>query len=300
MQKVLIAGGTGLIGSNLIEKLKQKKYEIVLLTTQQSKANNTDIFYWQPYNNILPKEALSNVSVCINLCGAGIFEQDFTEKRKQELYDSRIISAKVLFNSFKQNSIALKSYIGASAIGYYENITTEILTEESEQGNWFLSQLVADWEIAHESFNPISSNVALIRIGIVLSEKGGFLKQLAMPIKYFVGAIPGSGKQITSWIHIDDLTNFMVYAIENNLNGIYNGVANTPETLKTLTQLTAKTLKRPLWLPNIPAFMLKIIFGKRAPLLLSSQLVSNAKMLNTGFKFEFEKAQVAINNLLQK
>lgn len=299
MEKVLIAGGTGLIGSNLIEKLKQKKYDIVLLSTQQSKANNTDIYYWQPYTNLIPKEALTNVTICINLCGAGIFDEDFTEKRKQELYDSRIISAKVLHQAFKQNRVVLKSYLGASAIGYYDNISNEILTEESKQGNWFLSQLVADWENAHQSFKDLCKNLIVVRIGIVLSEKGGFLKQLATPINYFVGAIPGRGMQTTSWIHIDDLANFMIYAIESNLNGTFNGVANVPETLKALTHITAKALNRPLWLPNIPVFMLKIIFGKRAPLLLSSQNVSNTKTLNTGFKFNYTNANEAINQLLK-
>ncbi len=300
MNRILIAGGTGLVGSNLIIKLKQKNYEVNILTTQVELANNFDIFWWQPSKGKIPTEALKNVSICINLCGASIFDKEFTENRKKELHDSRTIPAEVLLNSFKQNDIKLMHYIGASAIGIYPNISDQILTETSSNCNWFISKLVEDWEKAHQLFNAISQNVSILRIGIVLSNKAGFLKKLIQPIQLFLGAVPGSGKQIISWIHIDDLCDMFIWQIEQKLNGTFNAVNSNYEDISTISHEIAKYLKKPIFLPNIPVFILKIIFGQRHKLLLSSQKISNAKIVSTGFNFKFDNLLFALLFLLSK
>lgn len=301
MLKILVAGGTGLIGSNLITKLKQKNYNVVLLSTQKNKADNQSVFYWQPYKNQLPEEALIGVDICINLCGAGIFDKAFTIDRKKELIDSRIISTNVLFNGFKKQNAQLKHYIGGTATGIYPNICSEKLTENSTKGEGFISDLVANWESTSLQFESIAEHVSLIRTGIVLSNNGGFLKQLATPIKLFVGAVPADGNQVISWIHIDDWSHLLIHLIENKLGGVYNACASNPSSIKNLTKEIAQTLHRPLFLPNIPIFALELLFGtERSKLLLTSQYVSNEKIKMTGFQFEYESSLKAIQNLLKK
>ncbi|MDI1233620.1 MAG: TIGR01777 family oxidoreductase [bacterium] len=300
MLKILIAGGTGLIGSNLITKLKQKNYKIVLLSTQKSKTDNESVFYWQPYKNELPEAALEGIDICINLCGAGIFDKAFSAERKKELIDSRIISTQVLLNAFKLKNQSLLHYFGGSATGIYPNICSSILTEDSTKGDGFISDLVLQWEAASHQFSTIAKHVSIIRTGIILSEKGGFLKQLMTPVKLFAGAVPGNGKQMISWIHIDDWSNLLIHLLEHNLNGTFNATASNPATIQSLTESIAKVLHRPLILPNIPVFALKLLFGERYELLLTSQLVSNEKIKSTGFKFEYEFSTLAIQNLLSK
>lgn len=298
MLKILVAGGTGLIGSNLITKLKQKNFNVILLSTQKNKADNVSVFYWQPYQNELPMQALEGVDVCINLCGAAIFDKAFTIERKKELFDSRIISTNVLFEGFKKRNTPLLHYIAGTASGIYPNICSEKLTEDSTKGEGFISDLVDQWELAAHQFDAIAKHVSIIRTGIVFSRHGGFLKQLAMPVKLFVGAVPGNGKQMISWIHIDDWSNLLLHILENQLDGVYNAAASNPTQLQTLTKEIAKVLHRPLLLPNIPIAALKLLFGERHQLLLTSQILSSEKIKNTGFNFQFESSYLAIQNLL--
>jgi uncharacterized protein (TIGR01777 family) len=300
MLKILVAGGTGLIGSNLITKLKQKNYKVVLLSTQKNKADNRSVFYWQPANNELPEAALEGVDICINLCGAGIFDKPFSAKRKKELIDSRIISTNVLFEGFKKRKTPLLHYIGGTATGFYPNICSDKLTEDYTKGEGFISDLVDEWEKATHQFNEIAPLVSIMRTGIVLSEKGGFLKQLATPIKFYFGAVPGNGQQMISWIHIDDWSRMLIHLLENKISGTYNAVGSHPAKIQVLTKEIAQILHRPLLLPNIPIFVLKLIFGERYQLLLTSQNVSNDKIKNTGFKFDFELSKMALQNLLEK
>jgi uncharacterized protein (TIGR01777 family) len=297
MLKILVAGGTGLIGSNLITKLKQKNYNVILLSTQKDKADDKAVFYWQPYKNEIPGTAIKDVDICINLCGAGIFDRRFSDQRKKELTDSRVIPTKALYEAFSKSSPGLKHYIAGSASGIYPNICSYKLNEDSTKGVGFIPGLVKEWENAALQFESICKTT-IIRTGIVFSDKGGFLKQLATPVKLFAGAVPGSGKQVISWIHIDDWSGMAIHIIEKKLSGIFNASASAPETLQTITRQIAKAVHRPLFLPNIPVFALKLMFGKRHELLLTSQDLSNDKIKGTGFHFKYETSEQAIQNLL--
>ncbi len=297
MSNILVAGGTGLLGSNLITKLKQKNHNVILLSTQKKKADNKTIFFWQPTKKILPIETIKGVDVCINLCGAGIFDKGFTAERKKELIDSRIIPTNVLFEAFKNNHSGLKQYIGGSASGFYPNICESKLNEDSTKGEGFISDLVEKWEEAAHQFESICTTT-IVRTGIVFSDKNGFLKQLATPVKLFAGAVPGSGKQVISWIHIDDWSEMLVHIIEKKLDGTYNAAASAPETIGNIAKQIANVLHRPLFLPNIPVFALKLLFGERYELLLTSQNLDNEKIKRTGFQFQYETSAQAIQNLL--
>lgn len=301
MSKILICGGTGLIGSKLIQKLKQKNHEIVLLTTQKSKTNSKDIYYWDPSESYIDSNAFNNVDVIINFSGQGIFDKNFTDSRKIELEESRTKAISCLFDHIKTHNINIQQFITASATGYYPNICSDKLNETSTKGTGFISDLVEKWEQSTAPFQTLNTPVTIIRIGIVLSTKGGFLKQLSTPISYFAGAIPGNGKQSISWIHIDDLCDLFIWTMEQKLSGTFNGTAPNPESITSITKGVAKLLNRPLLAPNIPVFMLKLIFGKeRHLLLLSSQNVSSEKIVATGFQFKFPYLDNALQNLYEK
>ena len=298
MNNVLIAGGTGLIGSKLVIKLKQNNYKIVFLSTRPNANNLKDSYYWNPEQGIFPDIDLAQFSCVINLCGAGIFDKDFSDERKKILLNSRIQPIHMLLQQFQLQNVKLPVFISASASGYYENISSEGLNEASPHGRGFISELVQQWEATALKMQTVSERVAIVRIGIVMAEQGGFLEPIRKSLKLFAGAVPGPGHQVISWIHIDDLCDAFIYIMEKKLSGVFNGTAPHPETISNITKLLAKQLKRPLWLPNIPVWALKIIFGKeRHLLLLSSQNIAPYRLLYEGFKFQHPYADEAIQSL---
>lgn len=299
MNNVLIAGGTGLVGSKLVKKLKQKNYNIVFLSTRPEAKELKDRYYWNPDIDIFPDIDLSKFDFCINLCGAGIFDKNFTDERKSYLLKSRVKPINLLLNHFKKQQVKLPMFISASASGYYDNICLNGINEASTHGTGFISELVQDWEKAAESMKEVSELVSIVRIGIVMAENGGFLAPLKNSISAFAGAVPGNGKQVISWIHIDDLCDAFIHIMENKLSGVFNGTAPNPENMENITRYVARQLHRPLWLPNIPIWALKIIFGsERYKLLLTSQNIAPYRLLYAGFKFRYNSASEAIAHLI--
>ncbi|MES2618257.1 MAG: TIGR01777 family oxidoreductase [Bacteroidota bacterium] len=297
MLKIVLAGGTGLVGSNLLTKLKQKNYNVVLLTTSPNKANDVDTFYWNPYHAQFPEHVLSDADIVINLSGAAIFDKRFTKKRKKELWDSRTIPNENLLLYFKNRINKVSHFISASATGYYPNVCLLPLNENSTKGTNYVSDLVEAWEKSAQNFTTLGCKVSIVRIGIVFSNKGGFLQKLIQPMRYWLGAVPGDGRQIISWIHVDDLSALIIHMIENKIEGTYNATADEPTSLQIISEQAAKSIHRKLLLPNIPVFILKLLFGKRYELLLTSQHVDNSKIKASGFKFKFISTQQAIDHL---
>ncbi|MEZ4804417.1 MAG: TIGR01777 family oxidoreductase [Bacteroidia bacterium] len=299
MSELLLAGASGLIGSKLIIKLKQKNIKYVLLSTQKKLNGQNNTLYWNPESNEFPDIDLKRFDACINFCGAGIFDKAFTDGRKEILLKSRVVPIQFLKSQFEKQNVTLPNFISASGTGFYPNICLNELDEDSTSGDGYIAQLVQNWENASLSFKPVAERVSIMRIGIVLAKSGGFLAQLSTPIKFFIGAVPGSGKQMISWVHIDDLCEAYIHLYVHQLEGIYNGVAPEPANLTTISKQTAKALKRPLFLPNIPAFVLRLIFGKgRSELLLTDQRVSSKKLESSGFIFQFTNSEQAIYNLI--
>lgn len=300
MSEILLAGASGLIGSKLILKLKQKNYKIVLLSTQKSKQTSPDILYWNPEERVFPEIDLNRFAACINFCGAGIFDEPFTNERKDLLLKSRIKPIQFLIEQYKKQNVQCPHFLSASASGFYPNICLNELSENSTHGDGFISNLVQEWEKAALSFDKQANKTSIIRIGIVLAKEGGFLKKVTAPMKFFAGAVPGSGEQIVSWIHIDDLCDLFIHVFENGLNGIFNATAPKPATLAFISKQAGYILKRPIWLPNIPEFMLKIIFGKdRSDLLMCSQEISSSKIVASGFNFKYQNSKSALMHLLK-
>ena len=296
MSKILITGASGLIGKRLTELLTQQGHEVSHLG-RTKRTGKIPSFVWDVDRGAMDEQAL-NVDAVVNLAGAGVADKRWTQKRKLEILESRTKSAALLARYLNQTQ-QVKTVVSASAIGYYGfGLDSVELTVESKPGNDFLAQVVKAWE---SEVDKIQNNRSVkLRIGSVLSEKGGALKEMTTPIRWGVGAPLGSGKQYLSWIHIDDLCNMFIKAIEDNsLHGIYNASGPYAVTNKEFTRTIAQTLRKPLWLPPIPGFVLKVLVGEMADIVLNGSIVSSKKIQQTGYTFQFSSLEDALTNLLK-
>jgi uncharacterized protein (TIGR01777 family) len=300
--KVLITGATGMIGQELVKVLHENNVKVNYLSTSKDKLvskENYKGFYWNPNTNEIDINAFDGVSVVYHLAGATVAKR-WTSSYKKEILDSRTVPTRLIFKTLEKNPNKVTQIISASAIGIYPNSLGAIYNEENTGvDNSFLGEVVQKWENEVDAFKKLNILVTKIRIGIVLSNKGGALPQMVTPIKYGVGAAFGSGKQYQSWIHVEDLVNIFYYAQVSELDGIYNAVAPHPVTNLAMTKEIAKVLKRPLWLPNIPKFVMKMILGEMYILVFSSQSVSALKILNQGYQFKYATLEKALTNLLK-
>lgn len=301
--KVLVTGSTGLVGQSVVQELLAKGHSVNFLTTKREKIKqqeNLNGFYWSPNQELIDPQSLIGVDAIIHLAGANVAKR-WTKKYKKEIICSRVRSAKLLLNTLKKHPNQIKHFITASAIGIYPDSLTETYTEEFQGINAsFLGKVVKRWEKVASKFKELSINVCKIRIGLVLSEKGGALPQLAKPIGLGFGSSFGSGNQFQSWIHHQDLAALIVFALENQWQGTYNAVAPNPVTQNTLTRTIANILNRPLWLPNFPKFIMQWVLGDMHILLFESQKVSAEKVLQQGFTFKHEFIEEALRDLLKK
>lgn len=299
--KILITGATGLIGSELVTLLLQNGVTVHYLTTSKDKIEsqpNYHGFFWNPNQGIIDENALMGVESIIHLAGASISNR-WTSKYKQEIIESRILSSNVLFKALKDNPHSVKQIISASAIGIYpENLTRLYIENETQIDDSFLGKVVVKWEESVNKFKLLNIKVCKLRTGLVLSNKGGALVEMVKPIKMGVGSSFGSGKQMQSWIHIHDLVEMYYYAVQNELEGVYNAVAPNPVTNRKLTQEIAAVLKKPLFMPNVPRFLMKLVLGEMHTILFDSQNVSSKKVENEGFVFQFKQLDKALKHLL--
>lgn len=300
--RVLITGATGMIGQELVKVLHQNHVKVNYLSTSKDKLvyePNYKGFYWNPEANEIDVNAFEGVSVIYHLAGATVAKR-WTTSYKKEILDSRIIPTRLLLETLEKHSNQVKQIIAASAIGIYPDSLGAIYNEENEGvDDSFLGKVVEQWEKEVDAFQSLSILITKIRIGIVLSKTGGALPKMAEPIKFGVGAAFGSGKQYQSWIHIEDLVHIFYYAQVSELKGIYNAVAPHPVTNSSMTKAIANVLNRPLWLPNIPKFMMKLILGEMYLLLFSSQSVSALKIIKEGYQFKYATIEKALANILK-
>jgi uncharacterized protein (TIGR01777 family) len=296
---ILITGGSGLVGTRLAELLLQRGHRVSLLG-RNKKEGDIKSFVWKVDQNYIEPDAFQGIDAIVHLAGAGIADKPWTNERKREILGSRTKSTRLLANVLKNTTHNIKAVIAASAIGYYgfEN-HLEVFVENSEPGKDFLADVTRRWEKETELIVELGLRVVTIRIGIVLSKRGGALEEIARPIKYFVGAPLGSGNQYVSWIHLDDLCHIFVKAIEDRtMTGPYNAVSPVPLTNRELTKAIAKTLHRPLLLPPIPSFVLKLILGEMADLVLNGSKVSGSRIIQSGYQFKYSDINLALQDLL--
>jgi len=299
--RVLITGATGLIGQEIVKLCHQSKIDVNYLTTSKSKISKNEAyqgFYWNLEQSEIDTNCFKDVEVIINLVGATVAKR-WTSSYKQEILDSRTKSANLLVTSLKNISHTVRHIISASAIGIYPDSFQNYYMENSpEEDSGFLGEVVKKWEDAVLQFKDLGIEVSLLRIGLVLSDKGGAFPKIKKPIQYGVGAVFGSGKQWQSWIHVSDLAHMFVYVLKEELTGVYNAVAPNPVSNKKLTDTVANRLNKNIVLPGVPRLTMKLFLGEMHTLLFLSQRVCSDKIAKTGFEFEYDNITSAVNALI--
>ena len=294
MKRVLITGASGFIATKLFDALIADGFTIHTLSRKLIADKRVRSFLWDIDLMQIDLNAFEHVDVIIHLAGASIAEKSWSNERKKELIDSRVQSTLLIKKALEQNKQVLKCYIGASASGYYGNSSESLVNEESENGSNFLAEVCRLWEEAHQTLIPYFQNHIILRIPIVLDTKEGalpkMLQTLPVALNYF-----GSGKQGMPWVHIDDLCSIFIFAANQHMkSGIYN--ANHPDLVSNKQFVeTLAALKKPLLpLSAVPAFMLKLLLGESAAMLLDGQYCSSEKLLKTGFRFSHNSLKEAL------
>ncbi|WP_010521757.1 TIGR01777 family oxidoreductase [Aquimarina agarivorans] len=297
----LITGATGLVGTSIVQLCKRNGIHVHYLTTSNSKIKDNEFckgFYWNPERGEIDKAAFKGVSTIIHLAGATVAKR-WTEAYKKEILESRVNTASLLRDTLSEIDHQVTQFISASAIGIYPSSFTEFYTEETtKSASNFLGKVVEVWEQSADKMESEGIDVAKLRIGLVLSNKGGALPKMIAPVKKYVGAAFGSGEQWQSWIHVDDLAELFLFLAKHKLVGVYNAVAPNPITQNKLIKASAQQLDKPLILPNIPKFVAQLLLGEMHVLITESQRVSAEKILSQGFMFGYANIEKALKNLL--
>lgn len=297
----MIAGGTGLIGRHLSDRLIKIGYNVAILSRSENCKSIPVQYYWNIDKHFIDPDALSDVDYIINLAGSNIGEKRWTKKRKRQILDSRIISHELIEDKLKMSKQQPKAYISASAVGYYgSQLSDRVFFEDDPPGNDFLAKVCNQWEYGADHLAKLSGRVVKIRTGIVLDKEGGVLHKMMPLFRIGFGSALGTGKQIMPWIHIEDLCNIYIKAIEDvGMRGSYNAVSPELSTNKEFSQTLAKVIKKPLWLPNVPGFLLKLIFGKMSVLLLKGNKISADKLESSGYQFKYKDLTLALTSLVK-
>lgn len=298
--KVLITGGTGFIGVKLKNTLVEKGYQVHVLVRDVSKYSSSlqvKYFEWNTQSLTIDSNAFEGVEAIINLAGKNI-NCRWNTKNKQEILESRLRASKTLYNFLSTNSHQVKHILHASAIGIYpSSFHNQYDESQDEFNNAFLGSICQKWEKVNTSFEQLGIKNAFVRIGLVLDSKHGALPEMKKLVAFGIGNRLGTGKQYYSWIHQADLVRLMLHIVENQLEGVYNGVASDPITQFEFNNELALVLKKKFWIPQIPTLLFKIGLGERSQLLLDSQYVMNQKILDSGFTFQFTNVQAALKDI---
>ena len=303
MKSILITGGTGLIGTKLYKFLKEKHFNVIVLTRRESLSiENKDFVLWDPEKNILDTNKIENIDCVVNLAGESIDGSRWTNKYKKRIMDSRVISTRFLFTKLKSLKNKPKVLVSASAVGCYHEDTLNEQDETSDLNHNFLGDVVKKWEFESRKFEDIGIKTSILRIGVVLSKEGGMLRKLYPLFLLGLGVPIGSGKQILSWVHIDDMVAIIFKCINENLSGIFNIVA--PEKINNIdfTKLLSKRISF-IRLPSFikaPKFLVRIIFGEQSTLVLNGLNISSKKIEKIGYVFKFPTMDGALKNIYNK
>jgi uncharacterized protein (TIGR01777 family) len=301
--KILITGGTGMIGQRLAELLLDGGHEVALLTREPAKSSHYRLFGWDPAAGTIAPAALPYADCVVNLAGSNVADGKWTAARKHEILRSRLDGLELLRRELAKPGHHVRTLLSASAIGIYGDRNDELLYESSPTaapGDDFLADVVLQWEAAARALASPGRRVVLPRIGIVLSPGGGALVPIAKTVRYGAGAPLGSGRQYMSWIHLDDLCRLFVHMLQDEQwQGDYNGVAPHPVTNQEFTETLAQVMHRPLVLPKVPAFGLKLAMGEMSEIVLGSQRVSADKVLSQGFQFEYPLLRQALESFYE-
>lgn len=300
MSRVLITGGTGLIGSRLSKKLSEKGYSVAIL----GRAKRTDlafpVYTWDIGANKVEREAIETADHIVHLAGENVLTHRWSREGKKRILQSRVKTAELLFAKARAQNKKLLSFVSASAIGYYGAVAGDKIFEETDMpGHDFLADVCVHWERAADRFEELNTRVVKIRTSPVLSKHGGALQLMKLPVSLGLGSALGTGKQYLPWIHIDDLCAIYIKAIEDtNMHGVYNAAAPDQVSNEVFMRTLARVMKRPFWFPNIPAWALKLFLGERGEAFLSGNRISCEKIRKAGFDFSFPELENALRDLI--
>jgi uncharacterized protein (TIGR01777 family) len=308
MATILITGGTGTIGKSLSKYLVEKQHEVIILT-RHPRPGTGAISYaaWDPAKGTIDLNALQKADHIINLAGAGVADKRWSKKRKQEIVDSRVQSGQLLVKALQQNTNKVKTVISMSGIGWYgddnkRKASQPFFSEGDPADPGFLGDTCVKWENAIKPLTALNKRLVIFRCGIVLSNEGGALAEFQKPVRAGIATFFGSGDQVCSWIHIEDVCRLFGHAVDNErIRGEYNVVAPQPVTNKHLMLALAKKMKGRFYIPiYVPSFLLKLVLGELSVEILKSAKVSCEKIKGSGFQFLFPTLEVALDDLLKK
>lgn len=304
MKTILITGGSGMVGTALTALLKEKNYHVIWLSRERYLKGKTPRYHWDYRNHEIDEEAIEKANIIVHLAGKNISDNIWTNSVKQRIEESRVKTAQLLFDIVKKQNKKLDAFISASAIGYYgQENTKKILTEDdTPEKDDFMARTCQKWESeAHRFSEKLGVRTVILRTGVVFSQDSEALKKMAMPVRYGVGSPIASGKQYVSWVHIDDLCQMYFKAIEDaSMHGVYNTVAPDYITNAGLMRTIARIYKRPFFLPNVPAFVMRLFFGEMAEMIIHGSRISSQKIKEAGFVFKFPELKPALKDCLLK
>lgn len=298
MNNILITGGAGALGKRLSKHLLGKGYHVSVLSRVPGTDNNIKTFLWDVNKGTIDEHCIDGIDTVIHLAGAGIADKRWTDERKREIIDSRTKSIGLIYELMKKRANKITTVISASGIGYYSDRGDELLTETSAATHDFISQCCVDWEAAVDEGEKLGLRILKFRTGVVLDKDAGALPMLALPVKLLVGSPIGNGKQWIPWIHWQDVIDMYLFGIEHkNLEGVYNMVAPNPVTNAQMIKAVARQLHKPVWAPNVPGFLLKLLLGEMSSLVLGSTKVSAQKIESAGFSFQYPEVAGALKQI---
>jgi uncharacterized protein len=301
-KNVLITGGTGFIGRYLTEALLKKGYSVSILT-RDIKANREGVTYyiWDVPAQKMEESAVLNANYIIHLAGENIVEKKWSVKRKEEIRDSRVQSAQLIYSVLKKHNKRIDAFVSASGIGFYGSVNGEgICTENTLPAHDFIGKVCQEWEEAADLMTGLGIRTVKIRTGMVLGKNEGIVKKLTPIFKRGLGSGLGTGKQYMPWIHVQDLCNMYIEAIENkNMTGAFNATINDSTTNLSFSQTLANTVGLPMWLPNAPSFLIRLGMGEMATIILTGRRVSSDKIKKLGFRFQYKNLKKALKDCVK-
>ena len=302
MKTILLTGGSGMIGRKLSDLLIEKGYQVIWLSRERHVNGSIPRYRWNYLKNEIDREALEQADVIIHLAGSNLGEEAWTRRKKQEIVESRVQTARLLLETIRSMPKKPESFISASAVGYYGMQTSDRIYSEEDlpAQNDFLSRTCKKWESAAFAFrDELSMRTVALRTAFVISKESDAFKRMSVPARFGLGAPLGSGRQYLPWIHLDDLCRIYLNTVEDSrMQGIYNAVSPQQITNAEFMKVLAKEMKRPFFIPRIPAFILRLFMGEVAGMILEGSRVSPQKIVDAGYQFLYPTAMEAIRSSL--
>jgi uncharacterized protein (TIGR01777 family) len=297
--KCVISGGTGFIGRHIVDRLLRDQHYVGVWSRQPGREKRAAVasFSWDPLDGEPPAESLNTMDAVIHLAGEPV-AQRWNAEVKQRIRDSRVLGTRALVDAISRVQHKPKALVCASAIGYYGDRGDEVLIESSTPGSGFLADVCRGWETEASRAAEFGLRVVRLRIGFVLGKNGGALAQMVPAFRAFVGGRLGSGKQWMPWIHVNDVAEMFVHAVEHEISGVWNATSPNPVTNAAFTREMGKALHRPAVFP-VPPFALKLAFGELGRHMLDSSRVIPEAALKAGFKFQYPDLGPALRDLLR-